>query len=91
MEIIQSRYGLDRTIEKIDSTRIRVTGESQFQRISTDESGEVTMFDFEGGPGLSVGGDILYQNLKWKIRAITPVQTSHEGLCECILTVHPNY
>jgi len=32
MEIVKSRYGLDRTIEKIGSDRLRVMGESQFAR-----------------------------------------------------------
>ena len=91
MEIIQSRYGLDRTIEKIDTNRIRVMGESQFQRVATNDAGEVTMFDFEGGPVLSVGGEIKYQKMKWKIEEIKPVETYHEGLSECILTVSANY
>lgn len=87
MEIIQSRYGLDRTIEKIDSNRIRVMGESQFQRVATNDAGEVTMFDFEGGPCLSVGGEITFQKSKWKIEKIQPIQSKYEGLSECILTV----
>ena len=61
MEIIKSRYGLDRTIEKIDANRLRVMGESQFQRVATNDAGETTMFDFEGGPVLSVGGEIYFQ------------------------------
>lgn len=91
MEIIQSRYGLDRTIEKIDTNRIRVMGESQFQRVAQNDAGEITMFDFEGGPVLSVGGDIKYQNMDWKIEKIQPVKTYHEGLSACILTVSANY
>ena len=37
MEIVQNRYGNDRVIEKIDSNRIRVMGESLFSRGSEDE------------------------------------------------------
>jgi hypothetical protein len=91
MEVIQSRYGLDRTIEKIDSNRIRVMGESQFQRTAQNDAGEVTMFDFEGGPCLSIGGELTFQNMKWKIVGISPVQSKYEGLSECVLTVKPGF
>lgn len=91
MEIIQSRYGLDRTIEKVDSNRIRIMGESQFQRVATNDAGEVTMFDFEGGPVLSVGGEVTFQKSKWIIKEIKPVQSKFEGLSECILTVSLKY
>jgi hypothetical protein len=49
------------------------------------------MFDYEGGPCLSVGGEISYQNLKWLIKGITPNQSKHEGLSECVLTVEAKY
>ena len=91
MEIIKSRYGLERTIEKIDSNRLRVMGESQFQRVAQNDEGETTMFDFEGGPVLSVGGDVTCQKMKWKIEKIEPIQSKFEGLSECILTVSPKY
>jgi hypothetical protein len=91
MEIIQSRYGLDRTIEKISSNQLRVMGESQFQRVATNDAGETTMFDFEGGPVLSVGGEVTYQKTKWKIKGIKPIETGHEGLVGCVLEVVLNY
>lgn len=91
MEIIQSRYGLDRTIERIDSNRIRIMGESQFQRVATNDAGETTMFDFEGGPVLSVGGEMTFQKSKWKIEKIQPINSKFEGLAECILTVSLKY
>jgi len=91
MEIIKSRYGLERTIEKIDTNRLRVMGESQFQRVAQNDEGETTMFDFEGGPVLSVGGDIYFQKSKWKIEKIEPVKPKFEGLSECILTVSIKY
>jgi hypothetical protein len=91
MEVIKSRYGLERTVEKIDANRIRVMGESQFVRQSQNDAGKVTMFDYEGGPCLSVGGEISYQNLKWLIKGITPKQSQHEGLSECVLTVEAKY
>ena len=91
MEVIKSRYGLERTIEKIDANRIRVMGESQFVRQSQNDAGKVTMFDYEGGPCLSVGGEISYQNTKWLIKGITPNKSKHEGLSECVLTVEAKY
>lgn len=72
MEITQNRYGVDRVIEKIDSNRIRVMGESLFTRGSQDENGNQTMFDFEGGPCLNVGGNITYKGTKFKIESINP-------------------
>ena len=91
MEVIKSRYGLERTIEKIDSNRIRVMGESQFVRQSQNDEGDIIMFDFEGGPCLSVGGNITYQKMKWKIESIKPEQSPHEGLGSCVLSVKPSY
>ena len=91
MEIVQNRYGNDRVIEKISPTKLRIMGESLIARGSQDESGNQTMFDFEGGPVLSVGGNITFQKLKWKIEKIEPIQSKFEGLSECILTVSPKY
>ena len=91
MEIIKSRYGLERTIEKIDTNRLRVMGESQFQRVAQNDDGETTMFDFEGGPVLSVGGNVHFGKIKWTIKEIKPVKSAYDGLSECILTVEANY
>tara|TARA_B110000114_G_scaffold91777_1_gene96830 strand:+ start:3835 stop:4110 length:276 start_codon:yes stop_codon:yes gene_type:complete len=91
MEVIKSRYGLERTIEKIDANRIRIMGESQFVRQSQNDAGKVTMFDYEGGPCLSVGGEIEYKKLKWVIKEINPTPSKHEGLSECVLIVGPKY
>ena len=60
MEIIQNRYGSDRTIEKISPTKLRIMGESLINRNSTDSTGKCSMFDFEGGPCLNVGGKVRY-------------------------------
>lgn len=91
MEIIRSRYGLDRSLDKIDTNRIRVMGESQFQRTAKTSAGETTMFDFEGGPVLSLGGIITYGKLRWRIEKIQPIESGFTNLSECILTVSPNY
>jgi len=87
MEIIQNRYGVDRVIEKIDSTRIRVMGESIFSRGSQDDDGNHTMYDFEGGPCLNLGGTITYGKTKWKITKITPEKTGKENIASVTVEV----
>lgn len=89
MEIVKSRYGLDRSIEKLDHQTLRVIGESNFHRTSTNENGELLMFDFEGGPLLSVGSKIKYGGLMWEVLSIT--QGNSSNLSECILKVKPVY
>ena len=49
------------------------------------------MFDFEGGPCLSIGGDVHFGKIKWKIKNITPIDTKVENLVECVVDVTPNY
>ena len=87
MEIIQNRYGVDRVIEKIDSTRIRVMGESLFSRGSNDENGNQTMFDFEGGPCLNLGGKIKYKGTDFKINSITAEKVREENVASVVLEV----
>jgi len=72
MEIRKNRYGVERVYEKIDNTRIRITGESLISRTSEDDEGNHTMYDFEGGPCLNLGGKISYLNSNWTITKITP-------------------
>lgn len=91
MEIFKSRYGTERVIHKVDSNRLRVQGESLFCRTAKNDEGETTMFDFEGGPVLSLGGDVFFGKMKWKITGITPIDTGIENLAECILEVEPKY
>ena len=87
MEIVQNRYGVDRVIEKIDSTRIRVMGESLFSRGSQDDDGNQTMFDFEGGPCLNVGGKITYKGSDFKINSITPEKVREENVASVLLEI----
>lgn len=87
MEIVKNRYGNDRVIEKISPTKLRVTGESLFSRGSVDAEGNQTMFDFEGGPCLNVGGKIRYMKTNWEITEILPDETGKENLCTVILGV----
>jgi hypothetical protein len=62
-------------------------GESLFSRGSTSDNGEHTMFDFEGGPCLNVGGTIKYLKTEWVIKNIYPEQTSQENLVSVVLEV----
>jgi hypothetical protein len=70
MEIVKSRYGLERSIERIDIGRVRVMGESQFIRKSTNKQGDVSLFDFEGGPCYTLGGKVFFEKMNWRIRCI---------------------
>ena len=80
MEIIKNRYGDERVIEKINATSLRVMGESLIVRSSQDEDGNQTMFDFEGGPCLNVGGKIKFMKTEWTITSIYKEEQRHEGL-----------
>lgn len=91
MEIIKSRYGLERSIEWAGSHRILVMGESQFIRTSTSKDGSISMFDFEGGPAYTVGGKIRFDKLNWKIQSIEVKGTKYKDLHQCILNVTPIY
>jgi hypothetical protein len=91
MEIVKSRYGLERSIERIDIGRIRVMGESQFIRKSTNKQGDVSLFDFEGGPCYTLGGKVFFEKMNWRIRGIEPRDSGFKDLYEVILYVDPLY
>ena len=91
MEVVKSRYGLDRTIEKLDHETFRVMGESSFVRVSSNKKDETTMYDFEGGPCLTLGGKIQYGKLNWKITDIQSGVPTYKNLSGCVLTVVPIY
>ncbi len=80
MEIVKNRYGAERVIEKINAQTLRVMGESLIIRSSQDEDGNQTMFDFEGGPCLNVGGKIKFMKTEWTITSVSPEVNKHEGL-----------
>lgn len=91
MEIIKSRYGSERSIERVDFQRIRVMGEAQFTRVSKTENGEVTMYDFEGGPAYTVGMKMTFESMNYKIEKIVPMEMKHKDLCEVMLYVKQVY
>ena len=88
MDVIKSRYGKDRSIEKLGDKRIRIMGESKFTRASQNKEGVLTMFDFEGGPCYNVGGTIKHQKTTWKIEEIIVEEPKYEGLSSVILKVN---
>lgn len=90
MEVIQNRYGQDRVIEKLPSNKIRITGESLFIRKSEGDNNKLTMFDFEGGPCLNVGGKIKYLNSEWIITEILSDYTTKDNLISVTLSVDLN-
>jgi len=87
MEIVQNRYNVDRVLEKIDSNRIRIMGESIFTRTSQDENGNLTMYDFEGGPCLNLGGKIKYKGTNFKINSIKSEPSKMENILSVVVEV----
>jgi len=89
MEIVKSRFGVDRSIERINLNLVRVMGESQFIRKSTNKQGDITMFDFEGGPCYSLGGKFQFEKMQWRIDGIEPRESGYKDLYEVNLHIEP--
>ena len=87
MEIKKNRYGEDRSYERVDDRRIRVRGNSKYQRVSEDENGNITMFDFEGGPCFNLNGRVKFKYREYKIKRIQPLDNEHDELCEVVLHI----
>ena len=87
MEILPNRYGNDRVYTKIDATHIRIMGESLISRGSEDENGNQTMYDFEGGPCLNVGGTLKFMGSDFKIKSIKSEQSNQENITSVIVEV----
>jgi len=87
MEIIKNRYGVDRVFTKIDTSHIRIMGESLFSRGSDDNDGNQIMFDFEGGPCLNVGGKIKFMGSDFKIKSIQSEPSNMENVSSVIVEV----
>jgi len=90
MENFKNRDGEERTIERISHNKIRLMGNSRFIRKSSDTEG-ITMFDFEGGPCLNVGGKIRFERLDWEITDIVHENTTHKDFASVVLSVLPIY
>lgn len=91
MEIVKSRFGQERSIERINLNKVRVLGESQFVRKSQNKNGDVTLFDFEGGPAYTLGGKLNFEKMLWKIRKIEPMESGYKDLYEVNLHIDPIY
>jgi hypothetical protein len=89
MEIVKSRYGLERSIERINLNKVRVMGESQFVRKSTNKNGDITLFDFEGGPCYTLGGKLFFEKMQWRIDGIEPMESGYKDLYEVNLYIEP--
>jgi hypothetical protein len=89
MEIVKSRYGVERSIERINLNKVRVMGESQFVRKSTNKNGEITLFDFEGGPCYTLGGKLFFEKMQWRIDGIEPMESGYKDLYEVNLYIEP--
>ena len=89
MQIVKSRFGVDRSIERINLNKVRVMGESQFIRKSTNKQGDITLFDFEGGPCYSLGGKFFFEKMNWRINYIEPMETKYKDLYEVKLHIEP--
>ena len=87
MDVIKSRYGKDRSIEKLVDRRIRVMGESEVTKVRKGKGGEISMFDFEGGPCFNLGGTIKHQRTTWKIKEIIIEDEKYEGVTSIVLKV----
>ena len=91
METNKNRNGQDRTIQRISHDRVRVMGESAFIRKSADDNGNITMFDFEGGPAFNIGAKIKFEKMEWKISGIRQEPTIHQNFHSVQLDVSPIY
>jgi hypothetical protein len=80
----KARYGLDRIVTKLDEETYTVEGPSLYSRIASFSKEEmdkdlsladkISMFDFEGGPCLFVGGYFMQlPPSMWKDRVNLPV------------------
>lgn len=85
MEIRKNRYGEDRVYEFLGHNKVRVYGTSRIVRQSQNDKGEITMYDFEGGPCFNKDAFVKLKGLKQKVEKIEPLPEKHKNLCEVIL------
>lgn len=90
MELIKSKTGEERVIERINFEKIRVTGKSKTYR-KKEDNGAISLFDFDGGPHYNVGGGIRFEKLNYIIKGITQNETTTDDLVEIVLKVTPKY
>jgi hypothetical protein len=91
MEIVKNRNGQDRVFQRVSHTRVRVMGDSAFCRKSADDKGNLTMFDFEGGPAFNIGSKFRFEKMEWKIKGIVQENIDKAGFVSVLLEVSPIY
>jgi hypothetical protein len=91
MEIVTNKDGNDRAFIRVDFEKVRVVSEKSKYKLYRDKnSGEIKMFDFQGGPMLNVGGKFNFEGLQWKVEKIN-ILSSELPLNEILLKVSPVY
>jgi hypothetical protein len=91
MEIVKNRDGDERVFIRVNFEKLRVISEESKYRIYRDKkSGELKMFDFQGGPMINVGGKINFEGMFWKVDKID-ILPSNQSLNEILLKVSPVY
>lgn len=91
MENHKNRNGQDRTFQRLTHQKVRVMGEALNIRKSADDKGNLTMFDFEGGPAFNIGAKFKFEKMEWKINGIQQEDTSKENFYSVLLDVSPVY
>lgn len=91
MEIVTNKDGNDRAFIRVNFEKVRVVSEKSKYRMYKDKkSGEIKMYDFNGGPMLNVGGKFNFEGLPWKVEKIDILPTEYP-LNEILLHVSPVY
>jgi hypothetical protein len=91
MEIVTNKDGNDRAFIRVNFEKVRVVSEKSKYRMYKDKkSGEIKMYDFNGGPMLNVGGKFNFEGLSWKVEKIDILPNDYP-LNEILLHVSPVY
>jgi hypothetical protein len=91
MEIIKNRYNQERVIETISTSKLRIMGDSLVYREQKNSDGTLKMFDFEGGPTLSIGGKIKYLSSEWLVKSIKLEDSDKENFYSIVAEVELQY
>lgn len=76
----KSRYGQLRTITEQSDGSFIVEGESHYYRCGADERGDgLWMVDFEGGPFICVGDDLLGNKNYGRVKSLEVLKEQKEG------------
>lgn len=66
-----SRYNTPRIIIQVGENSYHIVGRSAFGRTAKDENGNLTMFDFEGGPCITIDTPIKVNGKIMAVASIT--------------------